>query len=318
MAEREASAIPAEGSVESVGELRPWLAFSTCSAIWGSTFMVISIGNDALAPVWAATLRLLLAAVLLTVWSLARGEALPKGAALRAALAYGVLQFGLNFPLLYWGEKTVPSGLSAVLYATLPMTSAFLTRAFGMERLTLYKLVGSVTAFGGVAVLFSSSFHLRASPLAAPGQISPAGFLAVFAAATLSGGGNIVLKLGPRQKPIGANAAGCAIGAAISAAVSFAVREPHPLPATAATLGPLLYLTIAGSMGAFVLMSWLVNHWTVTRVSYISVVVPVIALALGSLVRHEPITERNLAGAALVLVGLLIGMRRPAAAPNLG
>ncbi len=316
MAEREASAVPAQAErpagLESVGELRPWLAFSACSAIWGSTFMVISIGNDALAPVWAATLRLVLATVLLGVWSLARGEPLPRGAALRAALAYGVLQFGINFPLLYWGEKSVPSGLSAVLYATLPMTSAFLTRAFGMERLTLHKLVGSVTAFGGVAVLFSSSFHLGASPLAAPGQVAPAGFLAVFAAATLSGGGTIVLKLGPRQKPIGANAVGCAIGAAISAAASFAMREPHVLPATTATLAPLLYLTIAGSMGAFVLMSWLVNHWTVTRVSYISVVVPVIALALGSLLRHEPVTQRNLAGAALVLVGLLIGMRRPA------
>jgi drug/metabolite transporter (DMT)-like permease len=292
-------------AAESGGSVRPWLAFSGCSAIWGSTFLVISIGNDALAPVWAATLRLLLAMVLLGLWSLARGEALPRGAALRAALAYGVLQFGINFPLLYWGETTVPSGLSAVLYATVPMTSAFLTRALGMERLTLPKVIGAVTAFGGVVVLFSSSFH---------GQISPAGFLAVFAAATLSTGGTVVLKRGPRQPPIGANAAGCAIGALISLVASFALGEPHPLPSTAAALGPLLYLTIAGSMGAFVLMSWLVNHWAVTRIAYISVLVPVIAMALGSVVRHEPITPTNLAGAALVLIGVLIGMRRPAAA----
>jgi drug/metabolite transporter (DMT)-like permease len=283
---------------------RPWLAFSACSAIWGSTFLVISIGNQALAPVWAATLRLLLATVLLGAWSLARGEALPAGAALRAALVYGVFQFGLNFPLLYWGEKTVPSGLSAVMYATLPMTSALLTRALGMERLTLPKLAGAITAFAGVAVLFYPSFS---------GQLSPAGMLAVFTAATMSVVGNVALKRGPRQNPIGANAVGCAIGAVFSAAVSFAMREPHPLPTSVATLGPLLYLTIAGSMGAFVLMSWLVNHWTVTRVSYISVLVPVIAMALGSLLHHEPITPTNLAGTALVLAGVLIGMRRPAA-----
>ena len=67
-------------------------------------------------------------------------------------------------------------------------------------------------------------------------------------------------------------------------------------------------------MGAFVLMSWLVNHWAVTRIAYISVLVPVIAMALGSVVRHESITPTNLAGAALVLIGVLIGMRRPAAA----
>lgn len=291
-------------AAEAKSDLRPWLAFAACSAIWGSTFLVISLGNEALAPVWAATLRLVLATVLLGAWSLARGEALPTGAALRAALVYGVFQFGLNFPLLYWGEKTVPSGLSAVMYATLPMTSAILTRALGMERLTVPKLAGAITAFAGVVVLFSPSFS---------GQISAAGLLAIFTAATMSVVGNVALKRGPRQNPIGANAVGCAIGAVISAGASFAMREPHPLPTSVATLGPLLYLTIAGSMGAFVAMSWLVNHWTLTRVSYISVLVPVIAMALGSLLHHEPITPTNLAGTALVLAGVLIGMRRPAA-----
>jgi drug/metabolite transporter (DMT)-like permease len=285
-------------AAEAKSDLRPWLAFAACSAIWGSTFLVISLGNEALAPVWAATLRLVLATVLLGAWSLARGEALPTGAALRAALVYGVFQFGLNFPLLYWGEKTVPSGLSAVMYATLPMTSAILTRALGMERLTVPKLAGAITAFAGVVVLFSPSFS---------GQISAAGLLAIFTAATMSVVGNVALKRGPRQNPIGANAVGCAIGAVISAGASFAMREPHPLPTSVATLGPLLYLTIAGSMGAFVAMSWLVNHWTLTRVSYISV------LVLGSLLHHEPITLTNLAGTALVLAGVLIGMRRPPA-----
>jgi drug/metabolite transporter (DMT)-like permease len=190
------------------------------------------------------------------------------------------------------------------MYATLPMTSAILTRALGMERLTVPKLAGAITAFAGVVVLFSPSFS---------GQISAAGLLAIFTAATMSVVGNVALKRGPRQNPIGANAVGCAIGAVISAGASFAMREPHPLPTSVATLGPLLYLTIAGSMGAFVAMSWLVNHWTLTRVSYISVLVPVIAMALGSLLHHEPITLTNLAGTALVLAGVLIGMRRPPA-----
>src|SRR3954452_16643297 len=88
----------------------PWLAFSACGAIWGCTFLVISLGNDALPPVWAATLRLALASVLLALVTRARGQALPRGAALRAALGYGVAQFGVNLPLLYWAEKVVPSG----------------------------------------------------------------------------------------------------------------------------------------------------------------------------------------------------------------
>jgi drug/metabolite transporter (DMT)-like permease len=279
---------------------RPWLAFATCGAIWGSTFLVISIGNDTLAPVWAAALRLLLAAVLLTAWTMARKVALPKGAALRAALAYGVCQFGINMPLLYWGEKLVPSGLSSVFYATIPLSSALITRALGMESLNAFKIVGALTAFGGVALLFSSSFH---------GETAPIGMLAIFAAATIAGFGVILLKRGPRQDPIAANAVATAIGGVMSLALSFVLREAHLLPVTLASALPLLYLTLAGSLGAFVVMSWLVNYWPVTRVSYISVIVPVLALVLGSVVRHERLTLMSLAGSALVLVGLLIGMR---------
>lgn len=276
------------------------MAFAACGAIWGSTFLVISIGNDTLAPVWAATLRLTLAALLLAAWTRARGRALPRGAALHSALGYGVAQFGLNLPLLYWGEKKVPSGLSAVVFATIPLTSALMTRASGLERLTSAKVLGAVVAFGGVAVLFSSTLQAHVAPI---------GLGAIFVGATAASLGTVLLKRGPRQDPFGANAVGCAIGAPIAGAISFALGESHALPATFGAAWPLLYLTVAGSLGAYVLMSWLLNHWSVTRTAYVTVIVPVIALALGALVRHERLAPANLGGAALVLAGLLIGMR---------
>jgi drug/metabolite transporter (DMT)-like permease len=276
------------------------MAFGVCSAIWGSTFLVISIGNDALAPVWAATLRLTLAALLLGGFTVARGQALPRGSALRAALGYGVAQFGVNLPLLYWGERLVPSGLSAVVYATIPLTSALITRALGMERLTPAKVLGAVVAFGGVAVLFSSTLQTR---------VAPAGLAAIFVGATAASLGNVLLKRGPRQDPFGANAVGSAMGALISGALSFALGEVHALPATLAAAWPLAYLTVGGSLGAYVIMSWLVNRWSVTRIAYITVIVPVIALALGAVVRHEQLAPASLAGASIVLAGLLLGMR---------
>jgi drug/metabolite transporter (DMT)-like permease len=289
--------------VSAHADLRPWLAFTTCGAIWGSTFLVISIGNDALAPVWAATLRLLLAALVLLAITLARRKALPRGAALRAALGYGVCQFGMNFPLLYWGEKLVPSGLSAVVYATIPLSSALMTRALGMERLTAAKVAGAIVALAGVAALFSASFRA---------QLAPVGLLAILVAATSAALGTVLLKRGPRQDPIGANAVGCAIGFVVAGGISVAIGEPHALPASLAAAWPLLYLTVAGSLGAFVIMSWLVNRWSVTRTSYVTVIVPVIALALGSLIRGERLTAVSLVGTGLVLAGLLIGMRSPA------
>jgi len=271
-----------------------------CSAIWGSTFLVISIGNDALAPVWAAALRVALAAVLLGAWTLARGRALPRGAALRAALGYGVAQFGVNLPLLYWGEKLVPSGVSAVVYATIPFSSALVARAFGLERLTAAKMLGAVVAFAGVAVLFSSTLSR---------SIPASGFIAIFVGATAASVGTALLKRGPRQDPFAANAVGSAAGAVIAFAASFALGEAHTLPSTARAAWPLLYLTVGGSLGAYVIMAWLVNHWTVTRTAYITVIVPVIALGLGAVVRNEPLGLASLLGAALVLGGLLLGMR---------
>ena len=95
----------------------------------------------------------------------------------------------------------------------------------------------------------------------------------------------------------------------MSGAISAALGEAHDLPVTAAALVPLVYLTVAGSLGAFVIMSWLLHHWPVTRTAYVTVIVPVIALGLGSLIRAEPLTPLNLLGAALVLLGLVIGMR---------
>jgi len=293
--------VPAARPLPAASTATPWIAFAACGAIWGSTFLVISVGNETLAPVWAATLRLGLAALLLGAWTRARGGALPRGAALRAAVGYGVAQFGVNLPLLYWGEKVVPSGLSAVVYATLPLTSALMTRALGMERLTPAKVLGAVVAFGGVAVLFSSTLGAR---------VAPVGFGAILLGATAASLGTVLLKRGPRQSPLGANAVGCAVGAVISAALSFALGETHALPVTLDAAWPLIYLTVAGSLGAYVIMSWLVNRWPVTRTSYVTVIVPVIALSLGAVVRHERLELRSLVGAALVLAGLLIGMRR--------
>ena len=282
------------------GGPKAWLAFGACGAIWGSTFLVISIGNDALAPVWAATLRLALAALLLGAWTWWRGVAMPRGAALRAALGYGVGQFGINLPLLYWGEKRVPSGVSAVIYATIPLSSALVARVLGLERLTPGKVLGALLAFAGVAVLFSSGLQ-RSIPAGA--------FAAILLGATAASVGTTLLKRGPRQDPFAANAVGCAAGAVLAGAASLALGEPHVFPSTFRAAWPVLYLTVAGSLGAYVILAWLLSHWPVTRTSYITVIVPVIALGLGAVVRHEPLGATSLAGAVLVLGGLLLGMR---------
>jgi drug/metabolite transporter (DMT)-like permease len=285
----------ANAAEQPVSEVHGWLAFATCAAIWGSTFLVISIGNDTVPPMWAATIRLVLASVLLTALALVTGQGLPRGAAFRAAAGFGFLNFGISFVLLYWGETIVPSGLSAVVYGTVPLSTALFARAFGLEALRPLKLLGALVALGGVAVLFSS--QLRAGAPALP-------LLAIFGAATSASLSGVVLKRGPRQPPLGVNAVGAWAGLPVCLAASWLTGEPHALPRGAEGWLPILYLTVVGSFGAFVVYAWLVNRWKLTRISFIAVIVPIVALILGAVFRGERLGAGALLGTLLVFGGL--------------
>ena len=293
--------------------LAPYAAFAACSVVWGSTFLVIRIGNDTVPPIWAATIRLGLASLLLLLINRLMGHGLPRGAALRAAASFGFLNMGLSFCLLYWGEKTVSSGLAAVIYGTVPLSTALFARAAGLERLRALKIAGALVALAGIAVIFSGDLAARVSPLP---------LLAILAAATSASAAGVMLKRGPRQHPLGVNAVASMVGFVVCAIGSFVAREPHALPAGTRAVLPILYLTIAGSLVAFGLYAWLVNHWDVTRISFIAVIVPVVAVLLGAAVRHERLTAASGSGSLLVLAGLVLGLvsdrkRAPAVAPAL-
>lgn len=286
---------PVSGDTPRTSELHGWLGFFTCAAIWGSTFLVISIGTDTVPPMWGAAIRLFLAAVLLTVVALVSGQGLPRGEARRAAAQFGFLNFGLSFAMLYWGETTVPSGLSAVVYGTVPLSTALFARAFGLEALRPLKVAGAVVALAGVAVLFSS--QLRAA-------VPPLPLLAILGAATSASLSGVVLKRGPRQSPLGANAIGAWAGLPVCLIGSWLAGEPHAMPRGMAAWLPILYLTVVGSFGAFVIYAWLVNRWKLTRISFIAVIVPVVALVLGAVFRGERLVPGALAGTLLIFGGL--------------
>jgi drug/metabolite transporter (DMT)-like permease len=186
-----------------------------------------------------------------------------------------------------------------VLYGTIPFSAALFARMLGLEKLSVGKVVGTLIAFSGVVVLFANRLEGRVSLL-------PLGIILL--AATLASLSGVVLKAGPRQPPIGANAAAAWIGAAICLAASFVLKEKHAIPTTFAAWFPILYLTVAGSFVAFVTYAWLVNQWPVTRISFVAVIVPVVALILGSTVRGEPVGPSLLLGAGLVVGGLVLGI----------
>jgi len=281
-------------------------AFVACALIWGSTFLAIRVGNEATPPVWAAAIRLALASVLLFGIAAVFRLPLPRGKALRGAALWGLFNLGVNMSLLYIGETTVPSGISAVLFATVPLTTALLAAIFQVERLVARKLVAAIVAIGGVAVIFAGELGV---------SVPLAGLLTIFCAASAAALANVLLKQAPKQLVIPLNAIGTAVGAVVCLGVSIALGESHAIPVTAAAWLPILYLTLAGSLGAFVLFSWLVTHWSVSNASLLGVVVPIIAVILGGLVKGEQPAALTYVGAAIVISAILIALRAPHAEP---
>lgn len=278
-----------------------YAAFLGMTLIWGSTFLVIRIGNEAVPPMWGAAVRLMLAAVIHATIALALRAAWPRGTALRAIAWYGFLNFGLNFAFIYWGELTVPSGVAATLFATSPFLTGLLAAWFGLQPLDRGQLLAAAVGLAGVGLIFSGELALGAPLLA---------LLAVFGAVFVSTLGSVLLKRVPAHSSFVVNAIGCVLGTVVCLLASVLMHEERAWPRTWAGWGPILYLVLAGNLGAYVLYTWLLSQWKVTRVHAIALTIPVVAVVLGAIVRGEAPAPLTYPGALLVLAGVGITLLR--------
>ncbi|MFM8559796.1 MAG: DMT family transporter [bacterium] len=276
----------------------PWLAFLTCCGIWGSTFLFIRMSNDGTPPVLGAALRLALAAGLFALLGLALRRPWPGVRGIRSALGFGTLNFGVSLPLLYWGQVSVPSGFAAIFYGTMPLTTALFARALGLEPLRPRIVGASLVALGGVTVLVSSRIT---------GAVAPLHMAAVAVAATTAGISGVLLKRAEGFDPFTGNALAHGVGAVVCLLASHALGEPQHLPQGAASW-PVIYLVTVGSIGACTTFTCLISRWPVTRISFSSVIIPVVALGLGMLVMHERPGTTALVGAGVILGAVLVGL----------
>lgn len=275
----------------------PYLAFGVCTLAWGSTFLFIRIGNASVGPAWGATMRLLLTAAILGVAILALRLPAATPRQRNAAIAFGVVDFGISLPLLYWGEAAVPSSVAGITFACMPILTAVFARLAGLEPLRPLKLLAGAIGLAGVTVLLSSEVrgHTPALPL-----------LAVFLSAVTASWAGVLLKRDGDAHPLVTNAIAHAAGAPLCLAASFALHESHALPHTAAGWVPVVYLTLAGSVLAFGAYAWLVQQWSVVRINFVSVLTPVVAAVLGAAVAGERLGSGALLGAGIVLVAVVM------------
>src|SRR2546422_3289316 len=142
------------------------LAFAIIYLVWGSTFLAIRVGVREVPPFLLASMRFSVAGIVLYVWMRLRGEPSPSRREWTSALLLAVLIFVLDYGLLFWAEQRVPSGIAAVMMATIPVfITLFDIMVLGTQRVTLRLAVALLIGIGGVAVLMSHSLNVGDAPI---------------------------------------------------------------------------------------------------------------------------------------------------------
>ncbi len=254
------------------------LVWLVLCGIWGSTWLFIKLGLEDLPPLTFAGIRFVISCAIIFSIIRIRGLQLPRARADWILLAVtGIMSFGLNYGLVFWGEQHITSGLAALLQATLP--------AFGLvfahfylpgERLSWAKIGGVVLGVCGVAVVFSNQ-------LAVAGRQALAGCVALILSAAFAAYSNVLVKkYGKKLNPAIMAAGQMFFGLLLLLAVGLPLEgNPFRFHWTTMALIALLYLAVVGSVIAFLLYYWLVQNMDVTKSMLIALVTPVVAVILG-------------------------------------
>ena len=293
------------------------LAFAIIYFVWGSTFLAIRVGVREVPPFLFAAMRFLAAGLVLYGWMMAQGERSPSRRQWMSAFLLGLLIFVFDYGLLFWAEQRVPSGIAAVMMATIPafmaLSEIILLRT---QRLTVRLALALLIGIGGVAVLMSRSLNLGGAPIDARGAAA-----LIFASMSWSVASALSRKLPlPSSKVMSSGAQMLAGGVllSISAAALGEFRRFHPQTVSRSAWLSLLYLIVAGSIVGFTAYVWLLHHESPTKVGTYAYVNPVVAVLVGYFLGGETLGLRTMLGTLCVLVSVLVitttGTKKPVAA----
>ena len=304
--------------MDSATQCPPWktmLAFAIIYFVWGSTFLAIRIGVREVPPLLLAAMRFLVAGLVLYGWTLLRGARSPERRQWASAFLLALLIFVFDYGLLFWAEQRVPSGMAAVMMATIPVFMALSEIVFlRTQRLTLRLALALIIGIAGVTVLVSRSLNLSGEP------IDRAGALAlVFGAISWSIASVLTRKLPLPSSKIVSSAAQMLAGGLLLSLASASMGEFRNFHPTAVSLHAwlsLLYLIVAGSIVGFTAYVWLLHHQSPTKVGTYAYVNPIVAVVLGYFFAGEPVGLRTLLGTAFVIVSVVVITTARAAKPS--
>ncbi|MFL4986942.1 MAG: DMT family transporter [Microvirga sp.] len=275
--------------------------------VWGTSWIALKGQLGEVSPEVSTLWRFLIAAPLMWLWALARGDALAYPAAdHRRFAAAGALMFSSNFVLFLYGGQYLPSGLLAVVFSLVSILNLLLGAAFLGQPIMPRVALGGVIGAAGIALLYSPQIAGGFERGALLG-------LAFCLAGTLSFcAGNLVsTAIQRRGVPLlAATAWGMTYGVVALAAIVLVRGQPLIVEWTPRYLGATLYLALFASVVAFASYLTLLRRIGAARAGYATVLFPIVALAVSTLVEGYRWTLAAILGAALALAGNVLVLRR--------
>ena len=283
--------------------------------IWGTTWLFIKIGLEDLPPISFAAARFTLAVFILGIIIFFQKIPLPKTKRDWKLLALtGVLQFSINYSLVFWSEQYISSGLAAVLQAMISVFGLVLAWVhLPNERITRIKILSVMLGIVGVAVIFIEQLQIKSF-------IAFAGCAAIVVGAYAAAHASILIKaFGGNLHPASLVFGQMICGLLPIIIYGFLVEgNPILLNWTWRAIISVLYLTIFGTIVAFWLYYWLLSKIESNKAMMISLVTPLIAVIVGNLFLGERLPPQTFFGGALILasIGLIVFRKRSLAAEN--
>jgi len=280
-----------------------WLLLGT---VWGSTWLFIKLGLRDIPPFTLAGVRFLVASLAMWGYLMLRRVSLPR--ALRdwvLIIGTGLLTFGLDYGLVFWGENHISVGLTSILFSTMPLfVLLFAHRLIPSERMTWSKTLGILVGIGGVTLVFSNQLKLT-------GGLALWGAAAVLGGAACAALSNVLIRrFGAHIDPAVLTTGQMTAGFVPLVAIGW-LWEGSPLGFTWTPMAwaSLLYMALIGSALAFVLLYWLLHRIGAVRSGLIIPFSTIVAVLLGVAVLGEAFTWRTAVGGVLVIGGLLVASR---------
>jgi drug/metabolite transporter (DMT)-like permease len=286
---------------------KTFAAFFLAMIIGGANFIAVSLSNRDLPPLFGATLRFALATFLFFAITRVRRIPLARGRDAAGAVIYGLLSVGAAYACLYYALVGLNAGTVAVIVASVPLFTLAIAVLSGQERLSMNRVVGGILAILGIASLRGFG-----------GDLILSYFVAAILGAIAIAASTVVAKAYPNVHPLNMNTIGTAAGTLLLAGGSLLIGEQWVLPRGGTAVVAVGWLVIAGSVGLFQLLLFVIRRWTASAAVYALTGMPVVAAALGIVVLGQPVTSGILAGGALVIAAVYVGaIARPKASQAL-